>query len=373
MKELFHLDRMLLRNPLGDWLTAAGFALVLVLLVFVIKPVLVRRLSRLASRTETLLDDALVNTIQATNVWLVSVFAVSLCSRYLDLPQKIEKGLAAISTSALFLQGGLWLSVLLQEWLTRSRTRAMAAGGDAATRLAGLGYVIRIALWAVILLLLLDNLGINITALVASLGIGGVAMALAVQSILGDLLASFSIVIDKPFVLGDFIIVDAYMGSVEHIGLKTTRIRSLGGELIVFSNSDLLKSRVRNYKLMRERRNVFTFGVLYQTTAEQLERIPQIVRRIVEAQPLVRFDRAHFKEFGDSAYSFEVVYWMLDPDYNKYMDTQQAINLAMVREFNAAGIGFAFPSRSLYIEGPLTFERQRRERLSGSSGRDVAA
>ncbi len=366
MKELLRLDRTLLHNPLSDWLIAAGLTLVMILAMSLIKPVLVRRLSKLARRTDTQLDDALVKAIQATSTWLVAVLAVSFGSRYLDLPHRTEKVLDEIATATLFVQGGLWLSVLLEQWLTRTRTQAMKVDGAAATTLTGLGYVARIALWAVVLLLMLDNLGVNVTALVASLGIGGIAMALAVQNILGDLLASFSIVIDKPLVLGDFIIVDSYMGSVEHIGLKTTRIRSLGGELIIFSNSDLLKARLRNYKLMRERRNVFTFGVLYQTTADQLERIPQIVRSIIEAQPLVRFDRAHFKEFGDSAYTFEVVYWMLDPDFNKYMDAQQVINLAMVREFTEAGIGFAYPSRSLYIEGPVRFERKKRDESRGS-------
>jgi small-conductance mechanosensitive channel len=356
MKHLKQLNYMFLHNPLGDWLIAVGFTLVLVLLLSLIKPILIRRLQRLAARTTNRFDDVLVEAVQMTKIWLVSLVAVYISSGYLDLPHQIEKILREAATVAAFIQVGLWAGKLIEEWIAHSRRRV--ADNGAATTLSGLGYVAKIALWVVILLLMLDNLGVNVTALMASLGIGGVAVALAVQNILGDLLASLSIVIDKPFVLGDFIIVDSYMGSVEHIGLKTTRIRSLGGELIVFSNSDLLKARLRNYKHMRERRVVFAFGVVYQTSAEQLQAIPQLVREIIEAQPLTRFDRAHFKEFGDSAYNFEVVYWMLDPDYNKFMDTQQNINIALVCAFGERGVSFAFPSRTLYIDSPLKFERQ---------------
>jgi small-conductance mechanosensitive channel len=208
----------------------------------------------------------------------------------------------------------------------------------------------------VILLLMLDNLGINVTALVAGLGVGGIAVALAVQNILGDLFASLSIVLDKPFVIGDSITVDSYSGTVEHVGLKTTRIRSLGGEQLVFSNSDLLKARLRNFKHMQERRIVFSVGVLYQTPADKLEKIPALVKEIIEKAPRVRFDRAHLRDLGDSALIFEIVYWVLDPTYARYMDAQQSINLGLIRCFADEGIGFAYPSQSLFIEGPVRVE-----------------
>jgi len=184
---------------------------------------------------------------------------------------------------------------------------------------------------------------------VASLGIGGIAVALAVQNILGDLFASFSIVLDKPFVIGDFIIVGDLMGTVERIGLKTTRLRSLSGEQIIFSNSDLLGSRVRNYKRMYERRISFSLGVAYETSAEQLERIPRMIEEIVSSQPKVRFDRSHFKSFGDFALVFETVYYILTPDYTAYMDAQQAINIAIARKFAEEGIRFAYPTQTIYL------------------------
>jgi small-conductance mechanosensitive channel len=189
----------------------------------------------------------------------------------------------------------------------------------------------------------------------ASLGIGGIAVALAVQSILGDIFSSVSIALDKPFVIGDFIVVDDYMGNVEYVGLKTTRIRSLGGEQIVFSNTELLKNRIRNYKRMLERRVLFQFGIAYETPTEQVEAIPGMVREIITGSGFdTRFDRAHFQSYGENALQFEVVYYVLDPDYNKYMDIQQQINLALLRGFRERGIGFAHPTRMLHIVSNAT-------------------
>lgn len=197
--------------------------------------------------------------------------------------------------------------------------------------------------------MILDNLGVNITGLVAGLGIGGIAVALAVQNILGDLLASLSIVLDKPFVIGDFIVVDSLSGTIEHIGLKTTRIRSLSGEQLIFSNNDLLKTRIRNYKRMSERRIVFSFGIIYQTPTEKLKNVNKIVRDIIEKTENARFDRVHFKEYGDSSLNFEVVYFVIDPDYNIYMDVQESINLEIFRQFGEEGIEFAYPTQTLYV------------------------
>ena len=213
-----------------------------------------------------------------------------------------------------------------------------------------LSFIARLVLWATILLLILDNLGVDITALVAGLGIGGVAIALAVQNILGDLFASLSIVLDKPFVLGDFVIVGDLMGSVENIGIKTTRVRSLSGEQLVFSNNDLLTSRIRNFGRMQERRVVFKLGVTYQTPAEKLEGIPGIIREAIEARDKTRFDRSHFASYGDFSLDFETVYYVLSADYNLYMDIQQAINLAIFRRFADEGIEFAYPTQTLFLE-----------------------
>jgi small-conductance mechanosensitive channel len=224
-------------------------------------------------------------------------------------------------------------------------------GGDLAgtTTVAALGFISRTVLWSIVFLLALENFGFDVTALVAGLGVTGIAVALALQNILGDLFASLSIVLDKPFVVGDYIVVDTHQGTVDRIGLKTTRVRSLSGEQIVFSNADLVKSRLRNFKRMQERRVAFTFGVTYQTPEALLTRIPDIVRDIINARPSARFDRAHFQSFGEYALVFEVVYFVTTPDYALYMDIQQAINLGLLGRFRQEGITFSYPTRTLLM------------------------
>lgn len=337
-------------NSLRDWLTALGLALSINLMVASIKWLLLRRFATLTHQTDTALDDAVVYIAKSTQQWLVLGVTLYFGTRYLALPDRVGTVFTVIATVALFLQLGLWAGAGFRFWLDRYQRRMLASDAASATSLAALGFVGRVLIWAALLLMMLDNLGVDVTALVAGLGVGGIAVALAVQNILGDLFASLSIVIDKPFVIGDFVVVDDLSGTVEHVGLKTTRIRSLSGEQIVIANSDLLQTRIRNYKRMVERRIVFHFGVLYQTPVTALEAIPAKVRKQVEATPNTRFDRAHFLKFGDSSLDFEVVYWMTVPDYGAYMDAQQAINLGLVREFEAAGIGFAYPTRTLFIE-----------------------
>src|SRR6056297_4244968 len=204
--------------------------------------------------------------------------------------------------------------------------------------------LISFLLWMVAFIFLLDNFGFNISTLVAGIGVSGIAIAIAAQGILGDLFNYFVIFFDRPFELGDFLIFDDILGTVEHIGLKTTHIRSLGGELIVVSNSVLTGSRLRNYKHMAERRVVFSFGVTYDTGGERLREIPGVVRSIIETEEQARFDRAHFKAYGASSLDFEVVYYVLSPDYNLYMDVQQRINLAIYEAFEEQNIEFAFPT-----------------------------
>jgi small-conductance mechanosensitive channel len=201
----------------------------------------------------------------------------------------------------------------------------------------------RLTLWVIVTLMVLDNFGINITTLVASLGVGGVAVALATQNILGDLFASLSIMLDKPFEVGDFIIVGEVLGAVEHIGLKTTRVRGLGGEQVVFSNGDLLKSRIHNHKRMQTRRVAFVLRVAYGTSEEQLCRIPRLIRDIITARPNVDFERAHFMMWGEWSLDFEVVYHFRSPDYILHMDAQQDIFLGIYRRFEQEGIQFAHP------------------------------
>ncbi|HKJ92378.1 MAG TPA: mechanosensitive ion channel family protein, partial [Longimicrobiales bacterium] len=268
----------------------------------------------------------------------------------LQLPSKTAAGARIAVFFAFLLQLALWGNVFIARLIHNYAKKRLEDDAAMATTVRFAGFLARMTLWIVIVLVAMDNLGIQITTLVAGLGVGGVAVALAVQNVLGDLFASLSIVLDKPFVIGDFIIVGDLMGTVEHVGLKTTRLRSLGGEQLVFSNSDLLNSRIRNYKRMFERRIVFSFGVLYQTPRETLEKIPGVVREIIEALEDTRLDRAHFARFGPSSLDFEVVYYVLKPDYNTYMDRQQAINLELMRRFEDMGVEFAYPTQTIFLE-----------------------
>jgi small-conductance mechanosensitive channel len=207
-----------------------------------------------------------------------------------------------------------------------------------------------ISVWIVGTLFLLANLGFDITTIVAGLGIGGIAVALAGQALLGDLFSYFVIVFDKPFELGDFLIIGDILGSVEKIGIKTTRLRSISGEQIIMSNSDLTDSRVRNYKRMERRRVVFKIGVIYGTPAEAVRDIPSIIRAIVEAEESTTFDRAHFAGYGDWSLIYEVVYYVASPDYTLYMDIQQRINLAIYDEFSNRNIQFAYPTQTILLQ-----------------------
>jgi small-conductance mechanosensitive channel len=215
--------------------------------------------------------------------------------------------------------------------------------------LKGILSVVTLVVWALAIIFFLDNLGFNISAVIAGLGIGGVAVALAAQAVLGDLFSYFSIIFDRPFEIGDFIIIGEYLATIEHIGIKTTRIRSLGGEQLIFSNSDLTNSRVRNYKRMEKRRVVFKLGVVYQTPLDKLQLIPGMIEKVIKGVKDTAFDRAHFFSYGDFNLEFEAVYYVLGADYNKYMDIQQEINFAIKKEFEAKGIEFAYPTQTLFV------------------------
>ncbi len=310
---------------------------------------LLPRLARLASRTRTDWDDLVVAALRNTKWFFPAAIGIGAGAVSLTLAPRIDRVVVLAAVLATLVQAGVWTTTALRTGLDRYQRIRLETDRGAATTVAAMGFAAHVLIWSVVLLLSLDNLGIDVTALIAGLGIGGVAVALALQKILGDLFASLAIVLDRPFVLGDFLALDGYLGSVEHIGLKTTRLRSLSGEQLVFSNADLLGSRIRNYGRMRERRVAFTIGVTYQTPRAKLAEIPQVLRAAVTARGQTRFDRAHFAGFGDSALNFETVYYVQSPDYNVYMDIQQAINLDLVEQFEAREIEFAYPTQTLYL------------------------
>lgn len=343
------LDSAFYGNPVKDWLIAGGLVLVALLLLRLLIGFAARRLTAVSERTRTSLDDLIARLLTKTKLLFLFLIAVFLASLTLDLPALVALILRRVAMIALVLQGAIWTTEGVNFLLNRYRLERLEEDASAVTTMTALGFVAKVAVWTIALLLILDNFGIEVTALVTGLGIGGIAVALAVQSILGDLFASLAIVLDKPFVIGDFLKVDEYLGNVEYIGLKTTRIRSLSGEQVILSNSDLLSSRVRNFGRMYERRVVFTIGVTYQTPRQKLERIPEILREAVEGQESTRLDRTHWKGYGDSSLDFETVYFVTAPEYVLYMDIQQAINLAIHRRFEEEGIEFAYPTRTVFV------------------------
>jgi len=343
------LDRRFWGNSISVWLLALVVAAAVAGALWFARGVIRGRAAKAAARTANRWDDLVVAVLERTRMWFLLGAGLYAGSWFILLPEATRSAVNRGAAVLLILQSGFWLNTAIAQYFDRYRERKLKEDPAAYTTMNAVIFLVRVAMWSVIVLLVLANAGVEIAPLVAGLGVGGIAVALAVQTVLGDLLASLSIVLDKPFVVGDFLIVDEFLGSVEHIGLKTTRIRSLTGEQLVFSNADLLKSRIRNFGRMRERRVVFTVGVTYGTPKEKLEKIPGILRAAVESQPRTRFDRAHFKQFGDFSLNFETVYYMGVPDYNAYMDVQQAINLFIYEQFAKEGIEFAYPTQTIFL------------------------
>ncbi len=328
-------------NSLLAWLIAAGaFVLVLGALAL-LRHLLVRRARKIASRTANGFDDLVLDVAGRTHAIFLVIVALAAASLALTLAHEVRDYIAMVLGAAFIIQLLVWGNEGIGFWVKR---QARVNSGSLGT-LTAVAFMARLMLWALMFVLLLDNFGIQVTTLIGALGVAGIAGALAAQTVLGDLFAAISIYLDKPFEVGDFIIFDDFLGTVSSVGLRSTRIASLSGEEVIVSNSDLLKSRIRNYKRMAQRRIAFQLGVAYGTPREKVERIPQIIRSAVEEQSTVRFDRAHFKGYSDSSIDFETVYYVLSPDYNLYMDIQQAINLLIMRRFEDEGIRFAHPVR----------------------------
>lgn len=331
-------------EPLEGWLQALIVAAIGYLALSLVSHFLTRHLTALSERTSSRVDDVIAAALAGTKNFLILLFAILIGLHMMEFSDKTETRLSQALVIVIGLQVAIWLNRAINTWMEKvvdPKTDPALRNRATTTTMV---FLLRLAIMLTVLLAVLANLGVNITAFVASLGIGGVAIALALQTILSDLFASLSIGLDKPFEVGDFIIVDDLMGTVEYIGVKTTRLRSLSGEQLIRSNAELLKSAIRNYKRMAERRVVFTFGIKYETPIDKIAIVGSLVRSVIEAQPNIRFDRAHFFKFGTSSLDFEVVYYVLSADYNVYMDIQQQINLELMRACAERDIGFAYPN-----------------------------
>jgi small-conductance mechanosensitive channel len=335
-------------NTLLAWTVALAIALGVAFALRLVQGFLVARVLRSASTTRTRLDDVFLDVVRATSPWFHLTAGMLVGQGAVELEPGAHSVLRALAAVVIGYQFGRWAQTAVVQGV--SIWASTREGGQSATLAAGLRFLGRLVIWSVVVLAILSNLGIELSAIIAGLGVGGVAAALAVQSTLGDLIAGVSMYFDRPFDIGDFIIVDDFMGTVQKIGARTTRVSSLGGEEIVFPNGDLAKARIRNYARMKERRVVFGFGIEYNLPAEKIRRARDIAAEVIQAREGVRFDRAHFKAYGAYSLDYEVVYYVLSPDYNTYMDHQHAINSALYTKFEEAGVPFAFPTRTIFTK-----------------------
>jgi small-conductance mechanosensitive channel len=347
------LNQIYFGNTILQYITAIGIFFLIIALVKIFRFIVLKKLKKWAEKTETTIDDFIIIGIQKSVVPIMYYGAFYIAGRSLKLSPDANNILNIISIIVItFFVIRLLTSIL--NFSIVSYTSKQEDGERKAKQLKSISALAKLLIWVIGLIFLLDNLGVNISAVVAGLGIGGIAVALAAQTILGDLFSYFVIFFDRPFEIGDFIIVDDKTGNVEHIGIKTTRIRALSGEQLVLSNTDLTGSRVHNYKKLQRRRVVFQLGAIYQTPAEKLKIIPELVKQIIIDNPDAEFDRGHFKSFGDFSLNFEFVYYVLSAEYSVYMDIQQAINLKIYEKFEEEGIEFAYPTQTLFVNKEAT-------------------
>ncbi|MFA5255225.1 MAG: mechanosensitive ion channel family protein [Candidatus Omnitrophota bacterium] len=342
------LEQYFLGNRISDYLIACIMLLTGFVVINVGIRYLIKHVKRLSEKTATTIDDFLVSVFERLAVPFLYLIAFYASMKSLNFDPYFEKGLNYFCLAVIVVFAAR-LIIMLAKYVFKIYLTKNGYDASLEHSLQGILIVVKALVWGGAIIFFLDNLGFKISAVIAGLGIGGVAVALAAQTILKDLFSYFSIIFDQPFKVGDFIIIGDFMGSIEYVGIKTTRIRSLGGEMLVFSNSDLTDSRVRNYKLMEKRRVVFKLGVVYETPTGRLKEIPKIIENVIKNVKDAIFDRAHFFSYGDFSLIFEIVYYVAGPDYNKYMDIQQEINFAIKEEFEKRGIVFAYPTQTLYV------------------------
>lgn len=345
----YYLDQVYLGNTIREYLIALGAILAGLLLLLIIKKIVMQRLHAWAESTPGTEDDMVVNGVSRFGLPILQFLVIYWGINLLDLSEDVEK-IANVAISIITTYFVIRLASSIIMMLLHARIRNQERGEEKIKQLGGLMLLINIFIWVLGGVFLFDNLGYNVATIIAGLGIGGIAIALAAQNILGDLFNYFVIYFDRPFEVGDFIIFDDKLGTVEYLGIKTTRIRCLSGEQLIIGNSNLTNARIHNYKRMFRRRILFSIDVEYGTSYDIMKSTAALLRSIVEEQQNVTFDRAHFASYQDWSLRFEVVYFVNSPEYNVYMDIQQAINLRIYEEFEKRKIGFAFPTQTMFFK-----------------------
>jgi small-conductance mechanosensitive channel len=362
-----------MHNTLWQLTVAAGVAVGTFFILLLIRRGLSSRYAKLAATPETELLELPLHIASRTTLLFLLVAALFIGTQWLTLTTAAARALKTVFTIATFWQIGIWTTIGVLGALERKRRTTLANDAAAASSIGVIGFVARATIWSFVLLLTLDNLGIEIKPLLAGLGIGGIAVALAAQNILGDLFASLSITLDRPFVIGDSLQVDDFNGTVEYIGVKSTRLRSLSGEQIIMPNANLLSSRVRNYSRLLQRRVVLNISVDQQTPVEMLQEIPGKIRQLIESHQPIRFDRSHFAKIGAASFDFEAVYFVLTNDYARHMDILQDINLRLVQWFGEHDIMLATPQRVYYVDQHPQVSSTLVEKGAGTDGGSAPA
>src|SRR6056297_3079725 len=342
------LQYILLNNSIYDYLLSIGIIILGLIIIRVLRYILSEKITKLLKRISTRFSNFIDKSIEKRLIPLASIIIIYAALNRLTLSQSINKTINIVFIFSIV----IYITLLIQDiivytmekyWEKKQSNQAQDTVFTVSV------FLVKLITWLIAVLFILDNLNIEIRGLITGLGIGGIAIAFAAQTILADIFSYFTIFLDRPFDIGDFIVIGDYKGAVEHIGIKTTRVRSLSGEQLVFSNNDLTNSRINNYKRMKRRRVNFDFGVVYDTPLVKLKKIPQIVKKIITEIEKTDFDRAHFSSYGEYSLIFQVVYYVEDSDYKVYMDLQEVINLKLKERFLSEGIKFAYPTHSLHI------------------------
>lgn len=343
------LSYKLAGNPVKTYMIAVTTFFVSLVIMKLIKGIGLKQIKKISDKTKNNWDDFVVNTIEKNSFYFTLVISLYIAGQVVNFKKDLENVFVSIFIIILTLVSVKVIIGLLTFWFEEKYKKSTEDLARAST-VKNVVLFLKAFVWVSAVLFILDNLGFNITTAVAGLGIGGMALALASQAIFADLFSYFVIAFDKPFEVGDYISLGGDLsGTVEHVGIKTTRIRNLYGDVIVASNSDLTGSRVRNFKKMQKRRIAFSIGITYETPLEKVKKVPALIQSAIESQDQVQFDRSHFASFGDFSLNFDTVYYVNDRDYALYMEIQQGINLALAESFEKEGIDFAYPTQQLYV------------------------
>lgn len=342
------LDKVYFNNTVSDYLIFLSVLVVGLILTVIIKRILLKHVGNSAIKTEDMTDNILVQAIKKFIMPVMLLIILHFSTGILILSSALNKIIGIIILAGIVILGAIFASavaVLLFNKYWQKNEKNLGA-----VSVRWIEKAIKFIIWIIAIFLFMENAGIKVNTLLAGVGIGGVAIAFAAQAVLADVFAFFSIIFDKPFEVGDCIFTGGFMGTVEHVGIKTTRLRSINGEQLVFSNTTLTSSYLQNFKRMETRRVIFKIGVTYDTASKQLKEIPGIIKNIIDNIENTTFDRVHFCEFADFSLNFEIVYYVLSSDYYVYMDVLQAINLQIKEAFDKQGIEFAFPTQTLYLQ-----------------------